>query len=300
MRTLKDIERGLAERCLWWLPDGPYLKLMCRIKMGAKLDLDHPRDYYEKIHWLKINQRDPLLTTLVDKAAVKPWVAEKIGSKYVIPTLGLWEHADEIDYDSLPAQFVLKTTHSGGNTGVVICRDKSKLDKTTTAAMLNASLRDNPYRRHREWPYLNVPPRVIAEKLLVDPENPLEPPRDYKFLCFDGKPRIVKLDVDRWEHHCANYYDTDFNLLPFWGDDYPPDKLKPQSKPHGWDTMLEIARTLSQGLPHVRVDLYDIAGKIYFGELTFFHAGGWSKFVPEEWNKRVGDLIKLPTDTKPS
>ena len=270
-------------------PDKLYLQLLFRLKMGRRLDLDNPKSFNEKIQWLKLYNRNPLYTTLVDKFAVKDYVAEKIGEEYVIPTLGVWNNANEIDFDQLPDQFVLKTTNGGGG-DVVICKDKSKFDKGEAVNQLNKGLKKKIYMRYREWPYKNVCPRIIAEKYMNDENGEL---KDYKFFCFNGDVKCIQVDYDRFVEHHRNMYDADWNLLPFTIM-YPPKKDFVIEKPQNFDKMIEIAKSLSKEFPHVRVDLYNISGNIYFGELTFYHASGMKKFTPESWDYQFGEWLRLP------
>lgn len=270
-------------------PDKLYLQLLFRLKMGCKLDLSKPKTFNEKIQWLKLYNRNPFYTTLVDKFAVKDYVAKIIGEEHVIPTLGVWNNANDIDFDKLPDQFVLKTTNGGGG-DVIICKDKSKFDKEYAVSHLNKGLKKKIYMRYREWPYKNVPPRIIAEKYMEDESGEL---RDYKFFCFDGHVECLQVDYDRFIEHHRNLYDTAWNLLPF-SIRYPSKEGVVIEKPKNFYDMLDIAQKLSFGIPHVRVDLYNIDGKIYFGELTFYHGSGYEQFSPPEWNMKFGELLKLP------
>lgn len=277
------------------LPDKPYLSLKFYKEFKRFPDWKNPQTFNEKLQWLKLYDRKPEYTMMVDKYAVKDYIASVIGSDYVIPTLGVWDKPEIIDWDKLPNQFVLKTTHGGGNEGVVICRDKATFDKKSAICKLNESLRTDLYLVWREWPYKNVPKRIIAEKYMED-ESGYEL-KDYKFFCFDGNPQFIQLDFDRFTEHKKNLYSLDWNLLPFEFN-YPrhPECFFP--KPKGLSKMIEIASMLSKGFPFIRIDLYNINGRIYFGELTFFPAGGMGRFQPEEWDKRFGDMLTLPQVTK--
>lgn len=272
-----------------------YLKTRFRLEMGYSLDLKNPKTFSEKIQWLKLYNRRPEYTTMVDKYAVKDYVTEKIGADYVIPTLGVWNTPEEIEWDKLPDRFVLKTTHGGGSGGVVICRDKAKLDKQKVTEKLRASLRQDIAYYSCEWPYKNVPRRIIAEEYL-DPSPNLKDLYDYKFFCFDGEVKFFKIDFDRQTNHHANYYDRNGVLLPFGEALFPP---KPQviiKKPENFDKMISIAELLSAGIPLLRVDLYNVNGKIYFGELTFFPASGMENYEPMAWDMRIGDMLELPKE----
>lgn len=269
-------------------PDKLYLKLMFRCKMGYWMDFENPKTFSEKLQWLKLYNRNPLYTTLVDKYAVKRWVADKIGEEYIIPTLGVWENANEIDFDSLPDQFVLKTTNGGGG-DVIVCMDKSKLDTEKTIKHLNQSLKNSIYNNYREWAYKNVQPRIIAEKYIEDENQDL---MDYKFFCFDGHVECLQVDYDRFVEHHRNMYDVNWNVLPF-SLQYPSRDNVVINKPQNLNDMIKIAQILSINIPHVRVDLYNVKGQIYFGELTFYHGSGYEKFSPNEWNLKFGEWLRL-------
>lgn len=271
--------------------DEKYLKAAYKARFKRTLDLKNPQTYNEKLQWLKLYDRRPEYTRMVDKYEVKKFVADLIGELYIIPTLGVWDRVEDIDFDSLPNQFVLKCTHDSG--GLVICRDKKSLDLDYVRTKLTKSLKRNYYLHCREWPYKDVKPRIIAEKYMVD-ESGYEL-KDYKFFCFDGEPKALFIASDRGiegEETKFNFYDMDFNLLPFTNGH--PNSTKPIYKPNGFERMKELAAILSKGIPHVRVDFYYINGQIYFGELTFFHWSGMTPFVPEEWDYTFGSWIKLP------
>ena len=279
-----------------WLPDKQYLCLMYWAMLHKKLDLKNPKTFNEKIQWLKINDRKPEYTVMVDKYAAKQYVADRIGEQYIIPTLGVWESFDDIDFESLPNQFVLKCTHDSG--GLVVCKDKSKLDKAAAKEKIEKSLKRNYYWSGREWPYKNVPPRIIAEKYMSDSQETNGEElslKDYKFYCFDGTMKFVMINSDRNSNKPtkADYFDRDFNWLDFtWG--YGHAEVRPE-KPDKFKEMVSIAEKLSKRLPHIRVDLYECNGQIYFGELTFYDGSGFDEISPVEWDYKIGDYIKLPT-----
>lgn len=289
-KSKADFIVALLQNLSFLFPDKLYLLLLFRCKMGYKLNLKNPRTFNEKIQWLKLYNRNPLYTKLVDKAAVKEHVAKIIGKDYIIPTLGIWNNANEIDFDSLPNKFVLKTTNGGGG-DVLICKDKSKLNKEKTINKLNKGLKKNIYKNCREWAYKDVKPRIIAEKYMEDECGEL---RDYKFFCFDGCVKCLQVDYDRFIEHHRNIYDTKWNLLPFIIK-YPSKKGAVIPKPQNFEKMLGIAESLSKNIPHVRVDLYNINGDIYFGEMTFYHGSGYEYFEPNEWNFQFGNWLKLPS-----
>ena len=273
-----------------WMSDETYLKMAYRIKMGKKLNLDNPQTYNEKLQWIKLYDRRPEYTAMVDKHQVKRYVAEKIGEEYIIPTIGVWNNAHEIDFSELPNQFVLKTTHDSG--GIVICKDKEKLNINSAKKKLNGCLKHNFFWGMREWPYKEVIPRIIAEKYMEDETGEL---RDFKFFCFDGEVKAMFLATDRsnpLEETKFDFFDENFNHLPFTNGH--PNSNKSFSKPQGFDEMKKLASILSKGIPQVRVDFYNINGHIYFGEITFFHWSGLKPFVPEEWDYTFGSWIKLP------
>lgn len=266
-----------------------YLKVAYFLSMNGKvLNLEHPRTYSEKLQWLKLNERHEEYTRLVDKVQAKDYVAGIIGEEYIIPTLGVWEKFDDIDFDRLPNQFVLKCSHD--SQGFVICRDKSKLDIEAARKKINRCLKRNYYWCGREYPYRDVPKRILAEKLMVD-ESGTEL-KDYKFFCFDGEVKMLYVASERGKATKFDYFDLDFNHLPFC-QSYPISQKK-LVKPKNFDKMIEVARRLSQGFRHVRVDLYNVNGAIYFGELTFFNNAGLLPFQPHEWDYRIGEWLKLP------
>lgn len=286
-----------------WLPDAAYLKLLYRFKMRRRLDLKNPKTFTEKLQWLKLYNRKSEYTTKVDKYAVKEYVANIIGEEYIIPTLGVWNKVEDIDWESLPQQFVLKTTHGGGGGGVVICKDKATFDKEKAIAKLNQSLKSDIYRTLREWPYKNVPKRIIAEKFMA-PEKSLgsKDLPDYKFFCFNGEPKYCQVIRDRHTKETIDFYDIDWNHQEFVGlnpvahsglTPIAHNGLTPVVRPDNLDEMKDICRKLSKSEPFVRVDLYVIDGKNYFGELTFYPASGMGVFTPREWNAKLGDLLNI-------
>ena len=271
-------------------PDELYLKLLFRLRMGYKLDLDNPQTFCEKLQWLKLHNRKSEYPQMVDKYDAKQYVANIIGEKYIIPTIGVWNRVEDIDFDKLPNQFVLKCTHDSG--GIVICKDKSQLDINAAKKLLRRGLKKNYYWQNREWPYKNITPRIICEKYMVD-ESGYEL-KDYKWFCFDGVPKALFIATDRGvkgEETKFDFYDADFNHLPFTNGH--PNASKEIKKPAGFELMKQLAAKLSQGQPHLRVDFYDINGEIYFGELTFYHWSGTMPFEPMEWDYKFGSWIKL-------
>lgn len=277
-----------ASGLLNWMPDDMFLKLIFRLKMGQKLDLKNPITYNEKLQWLKLYDRDPKYTNMVDKYEVRKYIADTIGEQYLFDLLGVWDKFDDIDFEQLPNQFVLKCTHDSG--GLVICKDKSTLDISAARKKINKCLKRNYYYSCREWPYKMIKPRIICEKYMVD-ESGVEL-KDYKFFCFDGEPKAFFVATDRGIDTRFDFFDMDFNHLPFM--QHYKNGVKKIVKPPGFYEMVELSKKLSQGIPHVRVDFYDINGKVYFGELTFFHFSGMEKFEPAHFDKQFGDYLKLP------
>ena len=273
--------------------DETYLKVRFRILMGKKLNLKDPQTFSEKLQWLKLYNRRPEYTTMVDKYAVKEYVASRIGEEYVIPTLGVWDRPEDIEWDKLPNQFVLKTTHGGGSLGVVICKDKATFDFDAAIRRLNSNMHSD-WRIQMEWPYKNVPHRIIAEQY-VSPDPNVNDLPDYKFFCFDGEVKGLFVATDRQkegEDVKFDFFDADYNHLPFKQGHqnaihYPP-------KPQNFELMKKVAARLSEGHPHIRVDLYDVGDRVLFGEITMFHFGGMVPFHPEEWDKIFGNMLNLP------
>lgn len=255
--------------------------------MGKKLDLKNPQTFNEKLQWLKLYDRNPEYTKMVDKYEVRKYIADKIGEEYLIPLLGVWDKFDDIDFSTLPDQFVLKCTHDSG--GLVICKDKSKLDIEAARKKINKCLKRNFYKLTREWPYKNVKPRIIAEKLMVD-ESGTEL-KDYKIFCFNGDPKAMFIATDRPHDTRFDFFDTEFNHLPFTNGH--PNATKEIKRPKGLEEMVQLAEKLSQGMKQVRIDFYDINGKVYFGEITFFHWSGMVPFEPEEWDYKFGEWINI-------
>lgn len=283
----------LVENCNFLFSDERYLKLVFKYRMGYKLDLQNPRTYNEKLQWLKLNDRNPLYTRLVDKHEVKAYVTERVGLEYVIPEIGLWNTPEEIEWAKLPQRFVLKTTHGGGNTGVVVCRDKDDLDIELTKKKLDESMKQDLYKDSREWPYKSVPKRILAEEYVEDAAT--QELRDYKFFCFDGEVRFLFVGSERQkpgEDVKFDFFDKDYNHLVI-RQGHPNSKVLPE-KPSCFEEMKQVAEKLSQGIPHVRVDLYEANGHVYFGEMTFYHFGGVVPFEPAKWDDEFGTMIKIP------
>lgn len=271
------------------MTDEEYLKRCFKACMGEELHFDNPQTFNEKLQWLKLYDRKPEYTMMVDKYKVREYIKEQLGEEYLIPLLGVWDKAEDIDFDKLPNQFVLKCNHNSG-LGMYICKDKSKLTQKEIKVIrknLMKGLQQDYYLTGREWPYKNVPRKIIAEKYMEDETGQL---RDYKFYCFNGEPKIIMINSDREIGKTkADYFDMDFHWLDFkWGYDHAP--VKPL-KPKKFEKMKEIAAVLSKDIPELRVDFYEVDNKIYFGELTFFDGSGFDKIEPKEWDKKIGDWI---------
>lgn len=275
------------------LSDETYLRLLFSKTMGTNLNLEHPRTFNEKLQWLKLHDRNPLYTTLVDKAAVKPWVAERIGWDHVVPTLGVWDSFDEIDFDALPERFVLKCTHDSG--GLAICHDKSAFDVEAARRRIEQSLRCNYYWSGREWPYKDVRPRILAEEYL-DPCNGGTDLADYKYFCFSGEAKAMFVATNRFGEGDTkfDFFDMDWHHLPFTNGHPNADEEPP--RPKAFNEMREMAERLSVQIPHVRVDFYESATGVFFGEMTFSHWSGLVPFNPPEWDEKFGSWIELPEE----
>lgn len=291
IRKPKRVALFLLRKFSGCFSDELYLKILFRLKMGYPLNLQSPRTFNEKLQWLKLYNRKPEYTQMVDKYAVKEYVAKLIGEEYIIPTLGVWDRVEDIDFESLPNQFVLKTTHGGGGGGVVICKDKATFNRDEARKRLQQSLDSDIYHNFREWPYKSVPRRIIAEKHL-NPDG--EFLCDYKWYCFDGEPKCLVIASGRFvePQTCFDYFDMDFNHLPI--EQGGPNYRGYIARPTSFDEMKQIVALLSQGLPHARIDLFEVKNQIYFGEITFFDSSGLAKFYPNEWDYIFGSWIKLP------
>lgn len=273
------------------LDDETFIKKAFQLNMGYELDLENPKTYNEKLQWLKLYNRKPEYTVMVDKYLVRDYIAKQIGEEYLIPLLGVWDRAEDIDFDALPEQFVLKCNHNSG-VGMCICTDKSKLDIVKVRAGLNKGLQQDYYLTGREWPYKNVPRKIIAEKYMVD-ESGYEL-KDYKFMCFNGEVKCSFICSDRYSKGGLHvtFFDRAWKVMPF--ERHYPALKEGLPKPVNYDKMIELAEKLSKNIPFLRVDFYEVDGKIYFGELTFYPGNGMEEFTPEEWDYKLGEWIELP------
>ena len=281
--------KRLVKRVLRILPDPLYLRLRYLIAFRKPLHLKNPRTFNEKLQWLKLYDRHPEYTRMVDKYEAKKYVAERIGGEYIIPTLGVWDRFEDIDFDALPDQFVLKCTHDSG--GVVICKDKDTLDVDAARKKINARMKENYFWNYREWPYKNVKPRIIAEPYLRDDET--GELRDYKFYTFCGEVKALLIIAGRDTPEASgDYFDVNFRHLDMqWG--YKNAKILP-APPKSMEEMIRLAQHLSKSIPELRVDFYEINGRPFFGEMTFFDGGGLERIEPEKWDRVFGDWVTLP------
>lgn len=277
-----------------WLPDSTYIRLRYRCQMGKRLNLKHPKTFQEKLQWLKLHDHNPEYTKMVDKVLVKEYVASKVGSEYVIPLLGVWDKPEDIEWDLLPNRFVLKTNHSGGNTGVVICHDKSTFDRQLAISKLNASLRGDVYKNLREWPYKNVKKKVFAEEF-VESKPDVSDLTDYKWYCFNGEPKYCQVIQNRTTKETIDFFDTDWNHQDFVGMNpaAAPAAVSP-AKPSNLDIQIKIARELSKGTSFSRIDLYETEKNTFFGEVTFYPFSGYGVFTPNQYNEMLGKMLTLP------
>lgn len=256
--------------------------------LGYELDLDCPKTFNEKLQWLKCYYRDPLMEICADKIAVRDFVKETIGGKYLTPIYGIYNTPEEINFNNLPSAFVLKTNHASGQ--VIICKDKNNSDLKEIKRKLKKWLKINYYYLTGEWVYKNIKPKIICEKLLDENIT------DYKFYCFNGIPKILLVCTDRANDVRMNYYDMNFELLPF--KQKSQNSLEKIEMLYEFETLKDLASKLSKKFPHVRVDFFVVKGRIYFSELTFFDSNGMEAFQPCEWDYKLGSYLILPSKTK--
>lgn len=273
--------------CLRFIPTKPYLKMVYKIKTGKKLNLKNPVGFNEKLNWLKIHDKQEVYTDLVDKIKVRDYVKEKIGEDICFPLLGQWDKYEDIDFSTLPEKFVLKCNHDSGS--VKIIKNKETIDHKELSKFFRSRLKINPYTIGREYPYKKVKPMIMAEEYMT-PDGAKDI-TDYKFFCFNGKPEIMFVATERSVDCKFDFFDMEFNHLDIVN--IHPQSGKEIQKPELFEQMKEIATKLSQGIRFVRVDLYEIEGKIYFGEFTFFHGGGFWLFKPDEWEKKLGSWMDI-------
>lgn len=287
---------SLLKRCSYFIQDRLFVRLEYRLKLKSWPDLDNPTTLSEKIQWLKLYDRHPDYTQMVDKIEAKKYAARLIGSQHIIPTIAVWDRVKDIDFDALPDQYVLKSNHRGGGM-VFICKDKASFNKRRAKRKLKHQLLKDMYCDTKEWPYKYVNRRILCEEYMVDESG--DELKDYKFYCFNGKPEFCQLVSSRYkdEDTRKDVYDSSWTRQEFSGpldfNDRPKGYSEPIAKPENLELMLDIARKLSSGLKFVRIDLYNINGQVYFGEITFYPASGMRTFYPHKWNEILGDKLSL-------
>ena len=274
-----------------WMPDKMYLQQYYALRMGYYMDFNNPQTFNEKLQWLKLYDRKAIYTTMADKIEAKKWVVDKIGEQHIIPTLAVYDTFDEIDFDKLPQQFVMKCSHDSGS--VVICKDKSTFDYPNARKVIETGLNRSWFLLGREWAYKNVKPRIIIEQFMCDRSS--KELTDYKFYCFNGVPKFLYVSYGLSDHSiaCINYMTLDGQKAPFHRPDFeeyektPPPPLK-------FDVMLKYSKVLSEGVPFLRTDFYEINNEVYFSELTFYPGCGMTPFEPRKWDIEIGKWITLP------
>lgn len=271
------------------LSDKTYLSLAYKVFIGKKMNWKSPKGFNEKLQWLKIYDRNPKYRELVDKFLVRDYIKKTIGEDYLIPIIGLWDNFEDIDFGVLPNRFVLKCTHDSGS--AVICKDKNTFDRVAAGDKLSKCLNRDMFYWGREWPYKGLSPKIICEQYMEDGSGDLE---DYKFMCFNGEPKMVFTCTERRSEDGlkVTFFDMNWNKLPFYR--HYPASTKLVAKPSCFDEMVRLAKILSKDIPFARIDFYEIQGKVYFGEITFYPGCGFEEFHPEEWDEKIGNMINLP------
>lgn len=288
----KVLANAFLSKYCHWMPDRLFLKIKFRLNLGKWINLKNPKTFSEKLQWLKLFNRRPEYTMMVDKVKAKEYAATILGEKYIIPTLGVWDDPNKIDFDVLPDRFVLKCNHNSG-TGMYICKDKNRMNVEKVIAELRKGLKENYYLKNREWPYKDVPRRILAEQY-IDPRPDTNDLPDYKFFCFDGKPKYCQVISGRAKKMCVDFFDMDWNHQPFHEPHFYPFADKEPKRPENFETMAKAASRLSKGMPFSRIDFYDTGDHVYFGEITFFPTSGMGGFDPEEYDAIMGQMIILP------
>ncbi len=282
--------RAMVLNMLRFVPDSAMLTLQYKMKTGRKPDLKNPTRFTEKLQWYKMHYRNPMMHECVDKYKVREYVKSKGLEHTLVKLIAKYDSMDQVKWDELPDSFVIKTTNGGGGLNVVVCPDKSRLDIPEISGKLAAKKKKSNYGG-REWAYYGSEPGIIFEELLVDPDHPEAGVNDYKIFCYNGKPKYIIVDVDRYIGHKRNFYDAEWNNLHITSDCPAAEREIP--RPENMEEMLKVAAKLSEGFPYVRVDLYNLRGKIYFGELTFYPWSGYVKYTPDEADRMFGEDFEL-------
>lgn len=289
---LYEINKELLDDEINALPDYDFIKARFRMRMGEELDLEYPKTFNEKLNWIKLYDRNPLYTIMVDKFAVKQYVSQRIGDDYIVPTIGVWDSIDEVPFDDLPEKYVLKCTHDSGS--IVICKDKKVFDKEKAKSKLEEALKINYFFADREWPYKNVSRRIICEEFIESDSPMLEV---FKVFNFNGEPYLIQvIQNDKTENETIDYFDIDWNLLELRQNF--PNSLNHIRRPKVLNELLELARKLSVGIPFVRTDFYITRDRLYFSEFTFFSDSGCERFFPSTWDRKLGDMLKLSREER--
>ncbi len=285
---LKKIILRLASKNIIKMQDKKFIELKYEVQINKKLDLENPKTFNEKLQWLKLYDRNPEYTNMVDKYEAKKYVSKKIGEQYIIPTIGIYKKFEDINFNELPNKFVIKPTHTSGN--VFICKDKDKINYKKLKKEINKWLKRKYFYIHREWPYKDVKPRIIIEKYMIDRSG--SELKDYKFFCFNGKVKMILVCSNRFSNLNKTFFDEQWTMYNFTeGGHQKEEKIE---KPNNFEKMKEIAEKLSNDISFVRIDFYEIDSKIYFGEITFYPSAGYEKFEPQEYDEFFGNMIKLP------
>lgn len=288
-RIIKDLYLEVYHTGVFnYIPDKIFIPFQYKFATGKTLDLQNPKTFNEKIQWMKLYDRNPLYPIIVDKYAVREYIKDRIGEEFLIPLLGHWKNTEQIDINKLPDSFVLKCNHDSG--GIAICKSKNTFEWQSERKKIEKHLNQNHFYLSREWAYKSIKRCIIAEKYMEDIET--GELRDYKFFCFNGKPKYIQVDYDRFTNHKRNIYDLKWNLvnLTIKCQNDPSRNL---NRPNNLDEMIELASKLSEGFPQIRVDFYSVNGRTYFGELTIYHGSGFEEFTPEVYNELFGSFIDL-------
>ncbi len=287
--------RSLLEKIIWVFPDKWVIKCQYRALVGRWPNLKNPKRFSEKIDWYKLYYRDPLMTQCVDKHLEKDYLKEKGFEDYVPKTLQVKDRIEEIDFEQLPDSFIIKCNNGYGNN--VIVHNKSRMDIDSIYKTFNEWHSTTPVVFGREWAFIDVVPKIMVEELLVSKDGTQKGDlNDYKVMCFNGEPRVVWVDIDRYSDHCRNFYDLQWNQLPVESD--CPVSKAPVPKPYGLEKMIEIAGVLAKDFPFVRVDFYSVNNRVYIGEMTFYPWSGCVNYKPDSFDFELGDMFKLPQPRK--